>query len=419
MKRTRRTFLMTTGGWLTGLAAGCGSGGSGGSGGSSTADLLTRIEPTKAEQGMGFVGDSLNTRFDAVSLLFPEVGKLVAAGTSATGEVLANFAGSPAFEDDSRLIALCTVLDRTQDRSAVRTLADFVERNLNGNLLYSLRTATYVLRRLTDQSVAGGLTFYEAVTIQESIAAARTWLAANPSVTQRHVSTQRAQARFGGCAYTRYLLRRDGIPNGYTFEVVRYADLEVPQAIAQSKTTDTVTGGGILISTFNGVPVDPLEGAASKYANCAGFVLNQLFGIRGCYDTVTLYERLLGTGMVERSRLGDAQENDFVVFYEANIKDPSHPGLPHVGVVARIHPLTIINKDNQGPVFLAPPDAYYYTQIEPTYLEDFHRPKWTPHYFYFPTSLGYIDAILDPNPALASNPAYLQDASGHVKGTIR
>ena len=141
MKGTRRTFLMATGGWLTGLTAGCGSGSSGGSGGGSTTDLLTRIDPTKADQGMSFVGDSLSVRFAAAAQLFPEVERLARAGTSATEEVLASFAGTPLFANDARLIALCAVLDRTQDRSAVRALTDFVERNLSGDLLYSLCTA--------------------------------------------------------------------------------------------------------------------------------------------------------------------------------------------------------------------------------------------------------------------------------------
>ena len=416
MKGTRRTFLMTTGGWLTGLAAGCGGGSSGGSsgGGGSTTDLLTRIEPTKAEQGMSFVGDSLSVRFAAAAQLFPEVERLATAGTSATGEVLASFAGMPSFASDSRLIALCAVLDRTQDRSAVRALTDFVERNLSGDLLYSLCTGVYVLRRLTDQPVTGGLAFYEGVTVQATVAAARAWLVANPGITQRHATLHRAQARFDGQSVrTRYLLRRDGVALGITFEVQRHATLEVPSTLAASITSDTVAKGGTLVSSYEGFPIDPLNGVASKYTNCAGFVLYQLFGIRGCYDTEALHQRLVAAGMVERGSAGEARKGDFVTFVDEAGK------IPHVGVVGSTSPLAILNKDNQGPVFMAAPDAPYFSQRESGFFSAFRRPIWTPHYFYFPTSTGYIDAIMDPDPTLASNTAYLQDASGHVKGTIR
>jgi hypothetical protein len=418
---TRRELLATSAAFAAGsFVFGCGGGG-GGSGADPDALVNSVFQPSTATR-MDDLGDSLSARFNGVPNAIPEASALVSAGAASTPPIVAKLTGTPDFQLDNQYLAYAYVLANTGDRSAARSLADFLEANLGGSLFYAMSGLTRALRILTDQPVFPQIAFYDPIQIQSSIAAARAWIASHPEVTQRSASVSRGSALFGGAScVTSYVLTRNGAPVFWnnpemggqpmkiTFNVQRYADLSVPPAIAQEKTSDTVAGGGTLIEQFDGSPVDPLQGRASKYSNCAGYVLFQKFGIRGLYDTLSLMRRLTAAGIVERGQFESPQKGDVVAF-------TTEAETPHVAVVSAVSPrVQVINKDNQGPVFLADIDAKYFTGV----VHFFSRAKWTPHFYHFPTSAGNIDVMIDDDPAVTGNPHYCQDSTGNVKGVIR
>ncbi len=406
---SRRDLLLTASAALL-ACSGCGGGGGGQAPGGTVDAALTRLTATDTFYRLLGAGDGFGVQWDQAEMMLPETQTLAAAGSASTPGIVAALGNNPTYLQDSQYLAYARVLFRTNDRTAAKSLADFLERAIVLDVTYAVDGATHALKTLTDQTDAHtNLLSYSVVEAADTVKRARAWIAAHPEVTQRSVPVHRDPPIGHQSCRTRYVMvDSNGLPFTWTDPNTKQT-VNVTFDIQRFGYTDVPDKGGSWATFLRGLggTVDPADPLPRATPNCAGYILEQVFGKSGNYGSDDLLVRLAGSGAVEEVANSDLAEEGDLVFFIASSGKAAHVaviyqriGRPQATFIG------VRNKDNSSPVFTASLTASYYT-----------GQGWTPRIFTFPK--GKPRLVLDTDPALANNPAYCQFDAGHFEGTIR